>query len=206
MRSALLIFLAACATTEAPKPVVPSAEPNLPTVAGTKLPAFSGTPALVEPMGKLAFLRGIWAGPAAGSDRSGPYKVTQTERVGPILGGDVMVIEGRGYRDDNTTGFNAFAAISWNAQTQKYEMRSYAQGYAGTFELKLTPDGYIWEVPAGPNAVMRFTATVKPNTWREIGEYVTEGAAPKQTFEMNLKRVGDTDWPVGVPLSPQLGR
>ena len=198
MRAALLVLLAACATTDAPKPVVPNAEPKLPVV--------EGTPALAEPMAKLAFMRGIWAGPAAGADRSGPYKVTQTERIGPILGGDVMVIEGRGYRDDNTTGFNAFAAISWNAQTQKYELRSYAQGYAGTFELKLTADGYVWEVPAGPNAVMRFTATVKNNTWREIGEVVTEGGAPKQTFEMNLKRVADTDWPVGVPLSPQLGR
>src|SRR5450755_956058 len=198
MRAALLVFIAACATAEAPKPVVPSAEPKLPVV--------EGTPALAEPMGKLAFMRGIWAGPAAGADRSGPYKVTQTERVGPILGGDVMVIEGRGYRDDNSTGFNAFAAISWSAQTQKYEMRSYAQGYAGTFELELTADGYVWEVPAGPNAVMRFTATVKNNAWREVGELVAEGGAPKQVFEMNLKRVSDTDWPVGVPLSPQLGR
>jgi hypothetical protein len=206
MRVALLLLIAACATTEAPKPVVPNAGPNAAPNAEPKLPVVTGTPALAEPMGKLAFMRGIWAGPASGADRSGPYKVTQTERVGPILGGDVMVIEGRGYRDDNTTGFNAFAAISWNPQTQKYEMRSYAQGYAGTFDLKLTADGYIWEVPAGPNAVMRFTATVKTTTWREIGEYVTEGAAPKQTFEMNLKRVGDTDWPVGTPVSPQLGR
>jgi len=145
-------------------------------------------------------------GPAAGSDRSGPYKVTQTERIGPMLGGDVMVIEGRGYRDDNTTGFNAFAAISWNAQTEKYEIRSYAQGYAGTFDLTPTADGYVWSVPAGPNAMIRFTATVKNNTWREVGEYVAEGGAPKQTFEMNLKRIGDTDWPLGTPVSPQLGR
>jgi hypothetical protein len=76
------------------------------------LPAVIGTPALAAPMAQLAFMRGVWAGPAAGSDRSGPYKVTQTERIGPMLGGDVMVMEGRGYRDDNTTGFNAFAAIS----------------------------------------------------------------------------------------------
>ena len=92
----------------------------------------------------------------------------------------------------------AFETLDWSAV--------YAQRYAGTFELKLTADGYVWEVPAGPNAVMRFTATVKNNTWREIGELVAEGGAPKQAFEMNLKRVGDTDWPVGVPLSPQLGR
>jgi hypothetical protein len=64
----------------------------------------------------------------------------------------------------------------------------------------------VWSVPAGPNAMIRFTATVKNNTWREIGEYVAEGGTPKQTFEMNLKRIGDTDWPLGTPVSPQLGR
>jgi hypothetical protein len=205
MRAALLIAFAACAS--APPPVVPNAPvaPNAPN-AELKLPVVEGTPALKEPMSKLEILHGIWAGPASGSTRGAPYKVTQTERIGTILGGDVLVIEGRGYRDDNTTGFNAFAAISWNAQTQKYEMRSYAQGYAGTFDFTLTPTGYIWEVPAGPNAVMRFTATVTKTTYREVGEYIAEGGTPKQTFEMNLKRVADTDWPVGTPVSPQVGR
>ena len=54
--------------------------------------------------------------------------------------------------------------------------------------------------------MIRFTATVKNNTWREVGEYVAEGGAPMQTFEMNLKRIGDTDWPLGAPVSPRLGR
>jgi len=202
MRAALLVLITACAAP-AETPVV---APTPPPAAAPVLPTVTGTPALAAPMAKLAFMRGVWAGPAAGSDRSGPYKVTQTERIGPMLGGDVMVIEGRGYRDDNTTGFNAFAAISWNAQTEKYEIRSYAQGYAGTFDLTPTADGYVWSVPAGPNAMIRFTATVKNNTWREVGEYVAEGGAPKQTFEMNLKRIGDTDWPLGTPVSPQLGR
>jgi len=158
-------------------------------------------------MAKLSFMRGVWAGPAKGMDAQGqPYSITQTERMGPMLGGDIIVIEGRGYKDDNTTGFNAFAVVSWNPQSEKYELRSYAQGYAGTFELKLTAEGYIWEIPAGLVAVIRFTATIKDNTWREVGEYVASGQPPMQTFEMNLKRVGDTDWPLGTPVSPSVGR
>jgi hypothetical protein len=166
----------------------------------------AGTDSLAAPMAKLAFMRGTWAGPASGFSRSGPYKVTQTERMGPMLGGDVVVIEGRGYKDDNTTAFDALAVASWNAEAQKYEFRSYAQGYAGTFELKLTTDGYVWEVPAGPKAITRFTATVKGDTWHEVGDYLADGAAPKQIFEMTLKKVGDTDWPLGTPVSPALGR
>ncbi len=126
--------------------------------------------------------------------------------MGPMLGGDIVVIEGRGYKDDQTTGFNAFAVASYNPQTSKYELRSYAQGYAGTFELRLSTDGYVWEVPAGPNAITRFTAVVKDNTWHEVGELVTESGAPKQIFEMTLKKVSDTDWPLGTPVSPALAR
>ncbi len=206
MRALLLIAsLSACASTPAATTTTtPGAPVKPPEVA---LPAVPPTAALVAPMHKLDFMRGVWAGTATGVERDGkPYKVTQVERMGPMLGGDIVVVEGRGYRDDNTTGFNAFAVASFNPQTQKYELRSYAQGYAGTFELQLTPTGYVWEVPAGPNAVTRFTATITPQTWREVGEFVAQGAPPHPIFEMNLKRVADTDWPLGTPVSPSLGR
>ncbi|MEO6775473.1 MAG: DUF1579 domain-containing protein [Kofleriaceae bacterium] len=199
----LILFLAACASAPAatPAPAVPAPP------AAAALPPVKPTEALVAPMHQLDFMRGIWAGTATGVERDGkPYKVTQIERMGPMLGGDVVVIEGRGYRDDNTTGFNALAVASYDLQAKNYELRSYAQGYAGTFELKLTGTGYVWEVPAGPHAVTRFTATLTPTTWREVGEFIAEGGTPKQIFEMNLKRVGDTDWPLGTPPSPLLGR
>lgn len=206
MRESLLVLatlLAACASSPA---VSPAARATAAPPTALALARVTATDSLVAPMAKLAFMRGVWAGPATGMTRTGPYKVTQTERMGPMLGGDVVVIEGRGYKDDNTTGFNAFAVASFNPQTEKYEFRSYAQGYAGTFDLQLTADGYVWEVPAGPKAITRFTAVVKDNTWHEVGEYIAEGGASKQIFEMTLKKVGDTDWPLGTPVSPALGR
>jgi hypothetical protein len=130
--------------------------------------------------------------------------VTQTERMGPLLGGDIVVVEGRGYSADGSTAFNAFGVVSFDPRAQKYELRSYAQGQAGTFELKLTADGFVWEVPAGPDAIVRFTATVKDKRWREVGEYIARGKPPVQTFEMNLTRVGDTDWPLTAPISPSV--
>lgn len=155
-------------------------------------------------MAKLGFMRGVWRGRATGALPDGTrYTVTQTERMGPMLGGDVVVIEGRGYRDDGTTGFNALGVVSWNPDTQSYELRSYAQGRAGTFPLELTPTGYIWSIPAGPGATIRFTATVTDKHWREIGEYVAADKPPVKTFEMNLDRIGDTDWPLGSPVSPR---
>jgi hypothetical protein len=184
MRSAIVV-LALCASASAdPKPVKPTA-------------------ALAPAMAKLAFMRGVWAGPAKGTTLDGkPYTVTQTERMGPMLGGDVVVVEGRGYNPDGSTGFNAFAVVSYDPQAKKYELRSYAMGMAGTFDFELTADGYVWKIPAGPNAVIRYTATVKGDHWREVGEYVAQGKPPVPTFEMNLTKVGDTDWPLGTPVPP----
>jgi len=203
--AATLLVLAACASSSDSKPAAPAA-PAAPTapVAPAVVPV-QPTPALAKGMAKLGFMRGVWAGPAAGTTATGQrYSVTQTERMGPMLGGDIVVIEGRGYTADGSTGFNAFAVVSWDPRADKYEIRSYTQGYAGTFELKLTADGYVWEVPAGPGAVIRFTATVKNDTWREVGEYIAGDKPPRQTFEMNLRRVGDTNWPLGTPIPPSV--
>ena len=162
------------------------------------------TPALTrsEAMAKLNFLHGVWVGQASGTnpDRSS-YAVTQTERIGPLLGGDILVIEGRGYNPDGGTGFNAFAVVSWDEETGKYEMRSYAMGNAGTFPFALTDTGYVWEVPAGPG-VMRYQADVTPTTFHEVGDFVMPGQPPHRGFEMTLTRRGDTDWPAAGAISP----
>ena len=50
-------------------------------------------------------------------------------------------------------------------------------------------------MPAGPGAMIRYTATITadPARGRLAG---TAGNAPAvQIFEMNLRRVGNTDWP-----------
>jgi hypothetical protein len=187
----------------APGPQAPAA-PTTGAPAGAAIEAVKPTPAMVDALAKLSFMRGVWRGRANGMLPDGSsYSVTQTERMGPMLGGDIIVVEGRGYRDDGSTGFDAFAVVSFEPRSGKYEIRSYAQGQAGTFELTPTADGYVWEIPAGPNAKIRFTATVKDNKWREVGEFVAGGQPPRQTFEMNLEKVGDTDWPLGTPIPPR---
>ena len=52
------------------------------------------------------------------------------------------------------------------------------------------------------NAPLGTTAHVTATTWREVGEFVAEGQPPVQNFEMNLTKVGDTDWPLGTPVTP----
>lgn len=146
----------------------------------------------------LAIMDGVWRGPAWTMDRTGKkHEVTQTERIGPFLGGAVKVIEGRGYDASGAVTFNAFGVMSYDPVGKTFSFKSWALGRQGDFPLTVTADGYIWSTPAGPNASIRYTAVIKGDAWREIGEYIAEGQPPRQIFEMNLKRVGDTDWPGG---------
>jgi hypothetical protein len=155
-------------------------------------------------MAKLAYMDGVWRGPAWSITPGGRHEVVQTERIGPFLGGAVKVIEGRAYNPDGSTGFNAFGTISYDPAGQAYTLHSYAQGRGGDFPLKVTDNGYVWEVPAGQGAIIRYTATIAGGAWREVGYYAAaSGGEPRQIFEMNLRRVGDTDWPGAGAVPPR---
>jgi hypothetical protein len=151
-------------------------------------------------MARIGYMNGAWRGPAWSLNQARRREVVQTERIGPLLDDSVKVIEGHGYLPDGSTGFNALGIISFDPGTGAYTLHSYAQGYSGDFPLRITDTGYVWEVPAGPGAIIRYTATISNDHWREVGERIAAGGAPMQIFEMNLSRVGDTRWPAGDPV------
>lgn len=156
-----------------------------------------------EAMKPLAILDGLWRGPAYSIDPTGKrHDLTQTERVGPFLDGAVKVVEGRGYDPDGSVSFNAFAVISYDPQKKTYSMRSYTGGRSGDIPLEVRPDGFSWQIKAGPGAI-RYNAVVKDGTWVEIGEFLMEGQPPRKMLEMNLKRVGDSSWPAGGAVPPK---
>lgn len=155
-----------------------------------------------EAMKPFAVMDGVWRGPAWTILPSGKHNITQTERIGPFLDGSIRVIEGRGYNEDGSAGFNAFGIISYDPATKAYTLHSYAQGQAGDFVIKPTADGYTWEIPAGPMTI-RYTAVIKDGTLREVGDRIMPGKEPVRFFEMNLKRVGDTDWPAAGAIAPK---
>jgi hypothetical protein len=156
-----------------------------------------------EAMAAFAFMDGVWRGPATTVRPSGEkHAITQTERIGSLLGGTVKVIEGRGYEPDGKTTFNALGIISYNVATKTYSMRSYAMGYSGDFVVQRTSDGFIWDIPAGP-VTIRYNAIIKDGTWTEVGDRIVPGKDPVRFFEMQLRRVGDSDWPGAGAIAPQ---
>ena len=156
-----------------------------------------------EAMAAFAFIDGVWRGPATTVRPSGEkHAITQTERIGSLLGGTVKVIEGRGYEPDGKTTFNALGIISYSVATKTYSMRSYAMGYSGDFVVQRTSDGFTWDIPAGP-VTIRYNAIVKDGTWTEVGDRIVPGEDPVRFFEMQLRRVGDSDWPGAGAIAPQ---
>lgn len=154
-----------------------------------------------EALAPLKGFAGTWRGPATVATPKGMLTITQTERAGPMLDGNVFVIEGRGFLADGKPGFNALGIVSYDPATKAYTFRSYAEGHAGTFPITLTEGGFSWEIPAGP-ATLRYTATVKDDSWHEVGERVMPGRPAQQIFTMTLTRVGTTDWPAGGAMTP----
>ena len=156
-----------------------------------------------EAMAPLAIMDGVWRGPAWTILPSGEkHNITQTERIGPFLDGSIKVIEGRGYGSDGKVGFNAFGIISYDPATKVYTLHSHALGQVGDFVLKPTADGYVWEIPAGPMTI-RYTAIIKNGGWLEAGDRIMPGKDPARFFEMNLKRIGDNNWPAAGAIPPK---
>ena len=172
--------------------------------AAAQVPAQpAGTEAQRAAVSALDFMDGEWRGEAVIHHPGGDsVTLTQTERVGPMLGGSIKVIEGRGYAADGSTQFNAMAVVSWNAREGRYNFRSWANGYSGDYKFEPTPDGFRWETQAGPNARMVYVATIKDGVWHEVGDYVAEGQPPRRTIEMRLRRIGDSAWPAGGAVDP----
>lgn len=151
----------------------------------------------------FAAMDGVWRGPAWTLLPSGEkHTITQTERIGPFLDGSVKVIEGKGYEADGRVSFNAFGTISFSPAKNAYTLHSYAMGNAGDFAIRPTPDGYIWEIPAGP-MTLRYTAVIKDGTLKEVGDRLEAGKDPVRFFEMTLTRIGDTTWPAGGAVPPK---
>lgn len=153
---------------------------------------------------KLDKLRGEWRGTATITGPGGTLELVQTERVGPMLDGTVMVVEGRGTDEGGKLVFNAFAVISYDAATDQYAMNSWTDGRSGKFPFAVTDKGFDWSVPLPNGATIQYSATLADGKWVETGSYVGQGMPPVEFAKLDVQRIGDTDWPLKgfVPPAP----
>lgn len=156
--------------------------------------------AQAEALKPFDWMTGEWRGAAVYQTPEGAIQLVQTERVGPLLGGSVRVVEGRGYLPDGSTGFNALAVIHFDPVTKAYSLSSFAEGRKGVFPITPVSGGFDWEIAAGP-ATIRYQARLRDGKWIETGERIMSGRPPMRFFEMTLERIGVGTWPAGTPVA-----
>ena len=156
--------------------------------------------AQTDAMKPFAWLDGQWRGTAWSQTLGGRITLTQTERVGPFLGGSVKVVEGRGY-DPKTGGteFNAIGVIHYDPDLKAYTLNAVANGQRGTFPIVLKDNGFDWFIERGPVKI-RYETRRKGAQWHETG-FMALGDRPEtKFFEMTLDRIGASDWPATTPV------
>lgn len=143
-----------------------------------------------EAMQKLAFLVGAWKGEATVTMGPGdPLRLEQTEEVQWKLDGLVLVVEGTGRnRATGKLEFNAFATIAFDDRAGTYRFRAYNSGNYLDTELRVTGQGFEWDLPAGPGKV-RHRMTLAGGEWVETGELEMPNTPPRRTVELRVKRV-----------------
>lgn len=149
-----------------------------------------------EAMKVLNWMDGEWRGQALFRTPQGEFRITQTERVGPLLGGSIKVIEGHAYDPTGATPFNALAVIHYDTAAKTYSLTSFANGNRGVFPLMPTSNGFKWEIKSGPMLV-RYEAVIKDGRWTETGDHIVDGKPPFRMYEMTLDRLRDSEWPKG---------
>ena len=149
-------------------------------------------------MAKLSSLIGRWEGEATimlGPGRT--IKVKQTEVVQKKLDGGALLIEGTGRDAAGTDAekivFQALAVCNYDPISKKYKFHAFRDnGMSIVADAELTDTGFIWGFEDGRGGKIRYTVTLKDDTWSEIGEYLIEGQPARKTFEMTVKRISET--------------
>jgi hypothetical protein len=146
----------------------------------------------------LAMFDGVWIGPARMTGRDGSVTTfEQMERIGPMLNGEIRVMEGKARDADGRTLFNAFTVFSATDDGQ-IEMRSHIYGDQSARLIEPKSDGYVWRTQTAVGTMV-YDITVRDGVWHETGVIELPDGRRVAFFEMTLTRVGDTDWPSANP-------
>lgn len=153
-------------------------------------------------MASLGVLDGVWRGDGWSILPSGE-KATfrQTIRVGSMSQGTLKVLEGRSFDSDGKLSANNLEIISFNTATKAYSLRLYTQGNAADVPIVPTQSGFYLEYKDG-SATVRFTISIINGTWHETAERRAPNEASVRFMQLDLARIGDTDWPAAGAVPP----
>lgn len=144
-------------------------------------------------MARLSYMAGNWVGSGWLETGNGRSSFHGAERVQTKLEGLALLVEGNFLAKDAKTGQDVpahatLAVISFDPASKTYRFKSWlATGSSGERELKLTADGWQWEI-THPRGTIRYTTSFPAGEWLEIGERSVDARSWQKFFEMRLRR------------------
>jgi len=150
-------------------------------------------------MAKLSGFDGIWRG--SGWMKFGPDRheyPSQVVRVGSLDDGMIKVFEILGYTADGKLDNHQLNMVTFDPQKQQYVMLARGGPFSNTFGFRVTDDGYVWALSAGPGpGGIQFKGALKNGVWTQLTEAVSPDKPSAPMGEWTLHRVATTDWPEG---------
>lgn len=146
-----------------------------------------------EQVSKFAFMIGEWEGDSWYYTQQGQREEsTVYEDIQFELGQTIVKMRGIGRSLDSEARLvhDALGVLYYDGFQQKFRMDSWiGRGMHTSANVEYKGEGnFVWWFEAGPAMTMRYTVTIKEDTWNEIGEMSQDGSNWRQFFEMNLTR------------------
>lgn len=151
--------------------------------------------AQVAAIDRLAFMLGTWDGTGWQLGENGQrMNFRQVEQVDRYLAGQLLTVQGRStaLTRPHQVLFRAFATLGYDPAAHAYLWlpQSTSGTGASALHFEATADGYVWELPLGGPAKVRYQAHFsgpRKRQWDQVGHF-TDGVNQVQTFEMHVRR------------------
>jgi len=145
-----------------------------------------------EEMQKLRLWPGRWTGSSVWSLRGKDEHSTVEENIAWKVDGNALLINGLGKDAEGKIVHEALGVLSYNARESKYHLNSWLRDGRSTdawFNI-VGENQFQWgfETPQGK---IRYSITLTEKTWKETGEFSSDGAQWYPFFTMNLTKSSD---------------
>lgn len=151
---------------------------------------------LLKTTEELQFMKGTWKGEGWMMIKRKRKAFTQNETITSKVDGKILVIDGKGYDNNNLQKkkkviHNAFGVISYNEEKKMMTMLSFSStGGKMENELKLIGDKKLeWSFKDKSGGTIRFREDFsEKGVWLEQGAYSFDGKKWTPFFQMKLKK------------------
>ena len=157
--------------------------------------AIAQTPAALnsrEAMQKLRLWPGHWTGSSVWSMRGKEERSTVEETVAWKVDGHALLVNGLGKDAEGQIVHEALAVLSYNSFESKYHLNSWLRdGRSTDAWFKIVGENqFQWGFDT-PQGKIRYSITLTEKTWKETGEFSSDGTQWYPFLTMDLTKATD---------------